>query len=160
MQNLISLSSPRWSSQDLRDLASEAFQCDDDARAALVAAELRRRGEDDDAEDIERKLALREIAEALNPYGDWATGCDTHETAREWNECEFGADQVREWLEAGCYRATDAAALRDAGVTPEQAAMEVEVPFWDFRGALAGAVCDGSMSVEGALERLRQEPAS
>lgn len=65
MESIIKLSSPTWTISDLRDLASEAFQADDDARAALVAAELRRRGEEVEAEDIERALALRETAEAL-----------------------------------------------------------------------------------------------
>lgn len=153
-------STTNWTVSDLRDLAAEAFEAGDDAQINLVIRELRQRGEECDAEDIERKLAVREIAEVLHPYRDWATGSDAHETAREWLECEFGADQVRGWLDAGCYRASDAAGLRDAGVTPEQAAMQVEAPLWGFRGTLARAVCDGSMSVEGALERLREDSPS
>jgi hypothetical protein len=68
------LTTEEWSNQDLRDLAEEAFAAGDDEQARMCAEELRRRGEDDDAEDIERKLALRETAEVLRSHGDWATG--------------------------------------------------------------------------------------
>ena len=65
MKSTISLSSPTWTVSDLRSLASEAFAAGDEAQVALVAAELRQRGEEVEAEDVEVRLALRKRANAL-----------------------------------------------------------------------------------------------
>jgi hypothetical protein len=116
--------------ESLQALATEAFRADDDAQVALVAAELRQRGEE--VEDIERILTMRETAEVLRSHGDWATGCEVTETAREWVEAGFAPAQIEEWLNAGCYRAWDAESLREAGITPAQASAHVEDE--DYRG--------------------------
>ena len=107
--------------ENIRALAEEAFAAGDDAQASLCATELRQRGEEVEAEDIERNLALREIAEALRAEGEWAHGGNVAGTAREWFEAGFAPDEVREWLSARTFRADAAADLRDLGITPEQA---------------------------------------
>ena len=155
MKSTISLSSPTWTVSDLRDLASEAFQADDDARAALVAAELRQRGEEVEAEDIERNLALRETAEALRAEGEWAHGGNVAGTAREWFEAGFAPEEVRKWLSARTFRADAAADLRDLGITPEQASAEIEVELGGYRVAVGYAVSNGDMLPANALRAIR-----
>lgn len=64
------------------------------------------------------------------------------ETAVEWCQNDFGADAA-DWWAAGCFDADRAAILRDAGITPEQAAIEcpqLEVFSWGYAHS-NGDVC-------------------
>jgi hypothetical protein len=61
------LTTEEWSNQDLRDLAEEAFAAGDDEQARMCAEELRQRGSEVEAEDIERILTLREFGHGPSP---------------------------------------------------------------------------------------------
>ena len=58
-KNTNDLTTEEWSTQDLRDLAQEAFAAGDEAQAALVAIELRARGDLAGAADIDGILDRR-----------------------------------------------------------------------------------------------------
>lgn len=111
--------------EDLVTLAAEAFAANDETQAALVAVELRARGEFLEAEEVEDTLSIRAIVSVLRHAGDWATGLDVVQTAQEWNESGFTADETSDWIDAGCFEPSAARRLLDAGVTPVQAKAKV-----------------------------------
>jgi len=59
MKDTGDLTSEEWTDQDLLDLAEEALQAGDDRQAELVVAELRRRDETGDADDLQDILDRR-----------------------------------------------------------------------------------------------------
>lgn len=86
--------------ENLVTLAAEAFEANDDAQAAFVAVELRFRGAQMEAEDIEDTLSIRAIGSTLRTAGDWAHGGNVTSTAKAWLEAGFTAAEVEQWLAA------------------------------------------------------------
>jgi len=138
--------------ENLVKFAEEAFAAGDDEQAALLAAELRQRGEDGDAEEIECILALRETADVLRAEGEWAHGDNVTGVAKEWFNAGFAPEEVREWLGSRTFRADAAAGLRGLGITPDGASAEVECcGYCDTVGYM---VSNGDLSPEGALRAI------
>lgn len=57
----------------------------------------------------------------LERHGDRFTGNCTEDAAGDWIGNSFGAAAADDWCEIGCWDASTAAELRDAGLTPWQA---------------------------------------
>ena len=66
---------------------------------------------------------MRAIIEALDTPDGWLTrGRDPRAVAYEWLNAGFRPGEAAAWIAAGAFRPDGAAELRDAGVTPEEAA--------------------------------------
>lgn len=77
---------------------------------------------------------LREIASVLEQHRDtqraafaveprvWVGIAEPDQLAKLWQRMQFSADEVDEWMSAGCVMPIVAAALRESGLTPSQAA--------------------------------------
>jgi hypothetical protein len=63
-------------------------------------------------------MDMRVVVES---FGEFAYGSDLEGAVQEWLDAGFSPSEADAWLEAGCFNASDAASLRDAGVTPDQA---------------------------------------
>lgn len=74
------------------------------------------------------EAAIAEIKSVLRNHGHVYYGDDQQidRIAGEWHDCEFDADEVDAWCEVRCWDADVAESLRDAGLSPEQAATAVE----------------------------------
>lgn len=100
--------------------------------------------------------SMANFVEALGSRGDceWATGGGGRDTivptAREWWSAKFTVVEMNAWLDAGCFDASAAARLRDAGLTPEDA--EVVVTSGQTIGYL---VANGDMAVDAAVARAK-----
>lgn len=57
----------------------------------------------------------------LNEAGERFSGNSTYDMAQEWADAEFSPDACAEWIRAGFWNATTAAALRDAGLSANDA---------------------------------------
>ena len=61
------------------------------------------------------------MAEMLTSHGDCFSGNNVDDQAQDWIDHDFVCDSANDWCEAGVWDAATAAALRDAGLTPQQA---------------------------------------
>ena len=57
----------------------------------------------------------------LNEAGERFSGNSTYDMAQEWADAEFSPDDCAEWIQAGFWDAATAAALRDAGLSADDA---------------------------------------
>jgi hypothetical protein len=69
---------------------------------------------------LKRHEQLVSDAKAADPHS--LTDYDARELAAIWRQLRFNADTVERWLAARCYNPLAAKDLREAGITPEQAA--------------------------------------
>jgi hypothetical protein len=72
---------------------------------------------------------VAEIASVLISHGPVYSGGDQRTAemiAADWLDYGFDAETTDEWCSAGCWTASVAESLRDAGLSPEQAATAVE----------------------------------
>lgn len=81
---------------------------------------------DSTTESTNDEAAIAAIASVLRNHGELYHGGEPERVAAEWHECEFDADDVDAWCEVHCWDAETAEALRDAGLSPSDAAKAVE----------------------------------
>lgn len=107
---------------------------------AAAAVEVR---EDELSCDSEDVSGLCEIAQMLNGHGPQFTGNNVDDEAQGWLDEGFDAESAGEWCEIGCWDASTAARLRDAGLsakdadTAADALIEVEKEKWEKEDAYA-----------------------
>ena len=95
---------------------------------------------------------MREIEQVTESFGAEALGGETPDAvARRWVAAGFDdAEDVSDWLRAGCFSATGAQALDDAGITPEQAALRTTAGVRDYEETLAYKFVQGDLSISEA----------
>jgi hypothetical protein len=103
-----------------------------------------------------------EMAAMLDGYGDRFSGNNSLDEAQGWLDEEFSRETADPWCEIGVWDAAVAAALRDAGLTPQQvsdaAAKLVDGMDDDERcaaytdGNPVYSVCNCDTSVEAIIE--------
>jgi hypothetical protein len=64
---------------------------------------------------------ITEIVKVLGRDRPAAGYDDPEAVAQAWADEGFSADEVADWLDAGCFEPLSAGLLRDAGITPRQA---------------------------------------
>lgn len=99
-------------------------------RSALIAC-CDFGGDDPDEYEIEIEEALDEMvgrdndviemAKMLESHGQMFTGNNVDDEAQGWIDNGFTPEVADEWCEIGCWDASVAAQLRDAGLTPDDA---------------------------------------
>lgn len=68
------------------------------------------------------------IMEVLEEHKGFACGNEyIYDVEEEWNIFGFTGDEVEEWLNARCFCAPSARDLREEGILPEEAKMEVKI---------------------------------
>lgn len=108
----------------------------------------------EDAALQEMPLVIRE----LEGEWDFAVGnSDVGSVADDWIEHGHDSDDVRAWLGARCYDAAAAAALRDAGVTPEQAATQTDAGSGYYLDTIGYKVANGDLTARAAAALLRND---
>ena len=61
---------------------------------------------------------VAEMAEMLDKHGSTFAGNNADDTAQDWLDNEFSADDADAWCEIGVWDASTAAIFRDAGKSP------------------------------------------
>lgn len=113
-----------------------------------------------------RAELLRSISEIIERYAEAArggggdsssssssgsSGASPEETARSWIDAGFeDAEEVAEWLDAGCFSARGAHAMELAGITPEQAAMRTRAGTADYEERIGYKITRGDLSLDEA----------
>lgn len=92
---------------------------------------------------------LKAIAEVLG-HDPWAIGSRSPQAvAQEWAEAGFDALEVADWLDvARCFDPTAASMLRDAGISPWEAAQQ------NRYDTIGYEVANGDLSIERVLRKL------
>ena len=103
-------------------------------------------------DDHTRAETINAIADTLRNYDAAAAGGATiEEAARAWVEAGFDdAEEVEDWLHAGCSTPAVARALDDAGLTPEQAALRTKAGLSEEEDTVGHKVTRGDLSLEEA----------
>lgn len=71
-----------------------------------------------------------------------------------WEATGMTPDEVERWVEAGAFEPEAAVEMRDAGVTPEQAATRTDAGHSDYEDTVAAKVSNGDLSIGQALAVL------
>lgn len=94
---------------------------------------------------------MERMKDTVSQHATALGGASIGEVAQEWIDAGFSREAADAWMSvARCFDADSAAALRDAGVTPEQASAEHE------GGETIGhAVAHGDLSARKAAKLVR-----
>lgn len=102
------------------------------------------------------------VAEVVRDHGEVAHGSENPEVvAREWVEHGFDAADVRAWLGAHCSQPRAAAALRDRGITPQDAKLNVLAGRDGMFASIGHKTATGDLTVDEAVrlaEQARRTP--
>jgi hypothetical protein len=111
------------------------------------------------ADDHGSTETLRRIGEVLLRHGDAALGgAAATDVAREWVEAGFGdAEEVDDWLRAGCFHAEGAHTLEMAGITPEQAAIRTRAGTASYEETIGYKLTHGDLSLDEARRIITSE---
>jgi hypothetical protein len=94
---------------------------------------------------------IEEIMGVLG-HDDFSVGTeDPRDVAAEWADAGFTASEVAEWLRARCWCPTAAESLRDAGLSPTEAATETAEGFARYTETIGYKVSNCDLSVEDAV---------
>ena len=96
---------------------------------------------------------LNDMIEMVEGYGEWAHGGDLVDVAKDWIEAGFDVSGARDWLGGGCWDARSAKALRDAGMTAEQAGEYTEIGGCPAK--IGSAVSNNDLNVEDAMTLIQ-----
>ena len=113
-----------------------------------------------DRDDRERTEALGDIGEVIRRYGPAASGSATSaETmAQEWIDAGFDdAEEIEDWLRAGCVSAAGAQMLERAGITPQQAAFRTKAGRTDREESIGSKIVNGELSIDEARRIITNE---
>lgn len=99
-----------------------------------------------------------QIAEILDRDPDWLIGVGNPDVREHviglWEATGMTPDEVEQWVEAGAFEPEAVVALRNAGVTPEQAATRTEAGHGGYAASVAYKVSNADLSVGQALAVL------
>lgn len=70
---------------------------------------------------MSNKQEILSVLIANGPTFSGGTAATARDVAEDWDDHDFSADQVDDWCKVGCWDASTAAILRDAGLTPDTA---------------------------------------
>jgi hypothetical protein len=85
-----------------------------------------------------QSAALRAMVAVLQSHGERFAGNNPADEAQDWLDHGFSAAQAEGWCEAGFWDAATAAAMRDAGVTAQDAAKAAEAMIEEIGDGEAG----------------------
>jgi hypothetical protein len=103
-------------------------------------------------EEFAPRGLLQSISEVIARHGEAARGgLSVEEAALEWIEAGFeDAEEVDEWLAAGCFSAAGAQRLERAGITPQQAAMRTRAGTRNYEETIGYKIINDDLSLEEA----------
>lgn len=79
-------------------------------------------------------------------------------SAREWLEAGFDdPEEIEDWLRARCSKPEGARKLEDAGITPQQAAIETRAGGGDYKDTIGHKVIQGDLSLDEARRIITTE---
>lgn len=109
---------------------------------------------------MSNKKEILSVLIANGPTFSGGTATSARDVAEDWDDHDFSADQVDDWCKVGCWDASTAAILRDAGLTPKSAkaaadklvAAEEEPSNAYTDGCPIYAACNGDISPDVIIE--------
>lgn len=104
------------------------------------------------AGDSGEQEVIRRIRALIERHGEAASaGAPAETAAHRWVSRGFtDADDVEAWLAARCFDPEQAAALEEAGLTPEQAALRTTEGRGRYEDTLAHKLARGDLTLEEA----------
>ncbi len=85
-------------------------------------------------------------------------GEDAKTKAREWLAAGFDdAEEIAEWVAAGCFAPLCARLLDEAGITPEQAALRTRAGSGDYEETIGRKFANGDLTSEEARRIVTKE---
>lgn len=131
------------------DLEAGSVDVDDIEEARAIWIDAYTKGYED--ERFERMI------EVISRHGDFAYGNEEPEkVATKWHDAGFSSYEADQWLNARCFRAQEAALLRKAKITSNQAATMTEQGIGAYNDTIGYKVANYDMLVSEAVKLIRQ----
>jgi hypothetical protein len=101
---------------------------------------------------------IQMIVAVLRRHPETAGDAKIEETAREWMECGFDdPSEIEDWIDARCFTPDFASRLEEAGITPEQAAIETTRGNTNELDTLGNKIIRGTLSLNEARRIITSE---
>ncbi len=108
----------------------------------------------------ERDLeTVKRIGEVLERYGRQVIeDAAVEDVVQQWIDAGFDdAEEVDDWIRAGCFSASGARVLEAAGITPEQAAIRTSAGSADYEDTIGYKLTHGDLSADEARRIITNE---